>query len=55
MNISGRHSNSNFAPSFDSHRVNNFAKNINMSEMVSVWCELLCELLIYTLKTDDNE
>ena len=50
MNISSRHFNSKFAHSFDFHCLTNFAKNINLSWMVSLWCELLCKRPIYTFK-----
>ena len=52
MSISSRHCSSNFAHSFDFHCLNNFGKNINLSEMFSLWCELLCKHSIYTLKSD---
>ena len=52
MTISSRYSNSNFAYSFDFHCLTNFAKSINLSWMVSLWCELLCKRSIYTLKSD---
>ena len=46
MNISSRHSNSNFAHSLDFHPLTNFAKNINLS------CRWFLKLSIYTLKSD---
>ena len=33
------------------HCLTNFAKNINSSQMVSLWWELFCKLSIYTLKS----
>ena len=53
MNISSKHSSSNFAHSFDSHCLFSFAKNINLSYMLSIWRKLLCKLSIYTLKSDE--
>ena len=44
-----RHSNSK---SFDLHCLTYFAKGINLWWMVSLWCELLCTLSIYTLTSD---
>ena len=52
MNISRRHLYSNFAHSFDFKSLTKFAKSINLWWMVSQWCELLCNLSIYTLKSD---
>ena len=49
---SSRHSNSNFAHSFDFHCLTNFAKNIGLSLMVSLWREFLCKLSIYNLQSD---
>ena len=45
------HSNSNFAHSFYFHCLTNLAKSINLSWILSVWCELLYKRSIYTLKS----
>ena len=37
---------------FDFRCLINFAKNINLSWMVSLWCALLCKFSIYTFKSD---
>ena len=50
MNISSRHSNSNSVYSFDVHCCISFVKNINLSLMVSLWCELLRKLSILHLE-----
>ena len=53
MNISGRHSNSNFAHSFHFHCLTNFSKSINFSYMGSLWRALLYKLTTtYTFKSD---
>ena len=38
--------------SFDFHFLTKFAKIINMTGMISLWCDLLCKRSIYTLKSD---
>ena len=52
MNISSRHSNSNFAHSFYFYCLMHFAKCIDLWWVVFLWCELLSKLSIYTLKSD---
>ena len=52
MNICWKHSNSDFAYSFDFHCLTNFAKKHLFVVKVSLYCELLCKLSIYTLKSD---
>ena len=54
MDIRSRHSNSNFANSSLLTFIarTNFTKTINLWWMGSLWCELLCKLSIYTLKSD---
>ena len=51
MNISSRHSNSNFGHSFEFHRLTNFCKKCQFV-VDDFSCELLCTLSIYTLKSD---
>ena len=42
----------NFSHSLDFHCLIYFAKSINLSWMVTLWCELLCKCSINTLKSD---
>lgn len=52
MDISNRHSQSDFAHSFDFHCLTNFAKGINLLCKASLWCVLLRKRPIYTSKSD---
>ena len=52
VNIGSGYSNSSFAHSFDFYCHTNFAIRIDLWWMVSLGCELLCKLSIYTLKSD---
>ena len=47
MNISKRHSNTNFAHSFGSYCLTNFWKSIQLSLMVSLWCEVFFFFFFY--------